>query len=91
MASKANDSPHGAPPTIGTNLVLKLLQHNETEDGEKAGKKPNQLTLEVTGEAFRLFLVEAIQRAGHEARRQDENIITTKDLREIVGQLILDT
>ena len=90
MASGAGEQ-SSSVPTIGTEIVLKMLRQAESEEVAKVIKKPNRSTLEITGEAFRLFLVEAIQRAGHEARRQGENIITTKDLREVVGQLILDT
>ena len=90
MASNAVDEGTSVP-TIGTGTVLKMLRLLESEKDDQVIKKPNQATLQLTGEAFRLFLVEALQRAGHEARRQGENIITTKDLREIIGQLILDT
>ena len=76
------------PPAFSSKLVCRLLQ--EVPEGKKSQKKPNQVTLEVAGEALKVFVVEALQRAAHEARRRDDKTVTTKHVNAILGQLLLD-
>jgi len=76
------------PDGLPNKLVSRLLQ--ELGGEQKAHKKLNPVTLDVAGEAMKIFVVEALQRAAHEARRCDDNTVTTKHVNTVMSQLLLD-
>ena len=56
----------------------------------KRKNSPSKHTVQMVGEALRLFVVEAIQRAASEVRANGGDSIKIQDVQNIVGQLLLD-
>lgn len=78
-------------PTINDELVNKLIYFFDDDNNNKQKKgKCNNTTTKCFGEALRLFVVEALQRAGEEARIMGEDKIEIRHVQSIVGQMLLD-
>jgi hypothetical protein len=82
------ESTTAMPAGLPNKLVSQLL--HELSGEQKSHKKLNSVTLDVAGEAMKIFVVEALQRAAVEARRCDDDTVTTKHVNTIMGQLLLD-